>query len=174
MSEVGDKVLDQLPVFPDVTAEGEWEGLRIDGLVSKPLTLGRNDLVRLVQGELTDDFRCVEGWVVPGQQWEGVPVSTLLNLADPIDEAEYVVFAAGVYTVGLTLAEALDTGVIVALRLNGEWLPPEHGGPARLIARGRQCHSSVKWLDRIQLLAVPPQETGLEIAKARNARRLAA
>ena len=69
------------------------------------------------------------------------------------------------------MAEALDNNVIVALRLNGEWLPTEHSGPCRLMAQGQDCHFSVKWLDRIQLLADPPLETGLAIAQARNAAR---
>ncbi len=171
MSEQVERVLDQLPVFPDVAPEGEWRSLRVEGLVATPLTLSRDDLTTLVQRELTDDFRCVEGWVVRDQHWEGILVATLLDMAGPLAETAYVAFAAGGYTVGMTLAEALENHVIVALRLNGEWLPPEHGGPCRLMAQGKNCYSSVKWLDSIQLLAEPPPETGLAIAQARNTSR---
>ncbi len=171
MSGPTERVLDQLPVFSDVTPEYDWQRLRIDGLVAHPQTLDRAALAGLAQGRLTDDFRCVEGWVAPGQRWEGVPVAALLGLAGPLPEAGHVAFSAGGYTVGMTLPEALDSNVIVALRLNGEPLPAEHGGPCRLIAEGQSCHFSVKWLDRIELSADPPADTGLEIALARNAQR---
>ena len=137
MSEQVERVLDQLPVFPDIAPESEWRSLRVYGLVATPLTLSRDDLTTLVQRELTDDFRCVEGWVVRDQHWEGILVATLLDMAGPLAETAYVAFSAGGYTVGMTLAEALENHVIVALRLNGEWLPPEHGGPCRLMAQGK-------------------------------------
>ena len=171
MTEPAEKVLDQLPVFPDVTPDAEWHALRVEGLVDRPLDLGLDRLAALARGELVDDFACVDGWVVPDQRWEGVTVAALLELAGPRREAAHVAFSAGSYTVGMALAEALDHNVVVALRLNGQWLPAEHGGPCRLMAKGQDCYFSVKWLDRIQLLAEPPQETGLAIAQARNAAR---
>ena len=171
MSEPVERVLKQLPVFLDVAPEGEWHSLRVEGLVSTPLALSLDDLTGLVRHELVNDFRCVEGWVAPDQQWEGVPVAKLMDLAGPLSEAAYVALSAGGYTVGMTMAEALDSNVIVALRLNGDWLSTEHGGPCRLMAQGQDCHFSVKWLDRIQVLADPPLETGLAIAQARNAAR---
>jgi DMSO/TMAO reductase YedYZ molybdopterin-dependent catalytic subunit len=171
MTEPTEKVLEQLPVFPDVTPDGEWCSLSVEGLVATPLDLGQDDLTALGRGELVDDFRCVEGWVVPDQQWEGIPVAALVDMAGPLAEAAYVAFSAGGYTVGMTLAEALESNVIVALRLNGQWLSTEHGGPCRLMALGQACYFSVKWLDRIQLMAGPPQETGQAITQARNAGR---
>ncbi len=173
MSKPADEILEQLPVFTDVAPEGEWRQLRVEGLVARPLALDWDGLKALALGELVDDFRCVEGWVVRGQMWEGVPLAALLEAAGPLAEAAYVAFSAGGYTVAMTMPEALDSGVVLALRLNGEWLPAEHGGPCRLTARGRDCYFSVKWLDRVQLLSEPPQETGQAIAEARNAARKA-
>jgi DMSO/TMAO reductase YedYZ molybdopterin-dependent catalytic subunit len=169
MAEPVDRLLDQLPIHPDVAAENEWQGLRVDGLVAAPFTLSRDDLTDAGQGKLTDDFRCTDGWVVPGLRWEGVPVTVLLDRAGPLPEAAYVVFSAGEYTVGLAVEQARSTNVIVALRLNEEALPTEHGGPCRLVAQGQLCHFSVKWLDRIRLMADPPEETGLKIVTARKA-----
>ncbi len=170
MTEPVDRVLDQLPIHPDVAAESEWQGLRVDGLVEASFTLTREDLAETSQRTLTDDFRCTDGWVVPGLRWEGVPVAVLLDRAGPLPEAAFVAFSSGSYTVGLTVEQARDTNTIVALRLNEEELTTEHGGPCRLIAQGQECHFSVKWLDRIQLVAEPPEQTGLEIIKARKAR----
>lgn len=173
MSDANDEILEQLPVFADVTPEGEWRQLRVEGLVARPLALDWDGLKALAQGELVDDFRCVDGWVVRDQRWEGVPLAALLGIAGPLDGADYVAFSAGGYTVAMTMPEARESGVVLALRLNGEWLPAEHGGPCRLMAQGRDCYFSVKWLDRIQLLAEPARETGQAIAEARNAARKA-
>jgi DMSO/TMAO reductase YedYZ molybdopterin-dependent catalytic subunit len=40
---------------------------------------------------------------------------------------------------------------LVALRLNGEPLSVEHGGPFRLHVPGEACYTSIKWLDRIEV-----------------------
>ena len=95
MSDTGDKVLVHLPVFSDVTPESRWERLRVHGLVERPLELDRESLLALAQQGIAEDFHCVEGWVVPDQKWEGVPVSTLLDLAKPLPEAEYLRFSSG-------------------------------------------------------------------------------
>ena len=55
----------------------------------------------------------------------------------------------------IVLAEVEYSNVLIALRLNGKTLPHEHGGPCRLIATGKECHFSVKWIDRIDLRSSP-------------------
>ena len=149
-----------LPVCGADSPDAAWSQLSIGGLVNQPRVLDVNALSRLSQGEMVDDFRCVSGWVIPGQRWEGVPVADLLDDAGPLPEAQYVGFTAGGYTVGMTVAEARDAGVIVALRHNGAPLTSEHGGPCRLAVQGREGRWSVKWLERIDLLAEPPVDTG--------------
>lgn len=167
MSDSQKQVLDHLPVFPDVAPEGEWGRLVVQGLVDEPLELTQEDLTTLAQQGVAQDFHCVEGWVVPDQKWEGVPVSALVNLAKPLPESKFLSFSAGNYTVGMSLDEAKDSNVIIALRLNGETLPREHGGPCRLIAAAKDCHFSVKWLDRIDISETPAEDTGLPIVQAR-------
>lgn len=154
------EVLSVLPVCGAQNPEAAWLQLSIGGLVSRPRVLDVDALSRLSQGEMVDDFRCVSGWVAPDQHWEGVAVSDLLNDAGPLPEAQYVGFTSGGYTVGMTMDEARDAGVIVALRHNGAPLTIEHGGPCRLAVQGRAGRWSVKWLERIDLLAEPPEDTG--------------
>ncbi|HIM37916.1 MAG TPA: hypothetical protein EYM38_07870, partial [Dehalococcoidia bacterium] len=155
MSDTGDKVLDHLPVFSDVTPESQWERLRVQGLVEQPLELDQESLLDLAQQGIAEDFHCVEGWVVPDQKWEGVPVSTLLGLARPLPEAKYLRFSSGSYNVSLSMEEVESSSVIIALRLNGEALPHEHGGPCRLIAGAKKGNFSVKWVDLIEVTATP-------------------
>lgn len=160
MSDNAGEILKVLPVCGDTSPQSEWSQLKIGGLVAQPRTLDAVDLSNLAAGEMTDDFRCVSGWVAPGQHWEGVSVAELLAAAAPLPEARYVGFTAGGYTIGLTLAEARHAGVLVALRHNGAPLTGEHGGPCRLVVQGRAGRWSVKWLERIDLLADPPADTG--------------
>ena len=159
MSDTGDQVLDHLPVFSDVTPESRWERLRVQGLVERPLELDQESLLALAQQGIAEDFHCVEGWVVPNQKWEGVPVSTLLGLTKPIPEAEYLRFSSGSYHVSLSMEEVVSSSAIIALRLNGEALPQEHGAPCQLIAGAKKGNFSVKWVDLIEVTATPVEDT---------------
>ena len=89
-----------------------------------------------------------------------MPLSTLLGLARPIQEAEYLRFPSGIYNVSLSMEEVESSSVIIALRLNGEALPHEHGGPCRLIAGAKKGNFSVKWVDLIEVTATPVEGTG--------------
>ena len=149
-----------LPVCGAQIPDAAWKGLNIGGLVARPREFDAQGLSRLSQGELVDDFRCVSGWVAPDQRWEGVPLAQLLDDAAPLPEARYVGFTSGGYTVAMTVQEASESGIMVALRHNGAPLTVQHGGPCRLVVPGEAGRWSVKWLERIDLLAEPPEDTG--------------
>ncbi len=170
MSTFGENsIRESLPVFehhhgrPDV-----WPGLRIEGLVRNPSVFTEARLTELTSQALTDDFRCLEGWSVPDQTWEGVPLSVLLDIADPMPTARFAAISAADFTVAVALDE-YAANVLLATRLNGEKLPPEHGGPCRLVRVEQACYSSVKWVDSILLTDEMPVETAQDIAAARNA-----
>ncbi|MFQ6027716.1 MAG: molybdopterin-dependent oxidoreductase [Dehalococcoidia bacterium] len=170
MSNKHPEIRESLPRHSDGSEGAGWTALLVEGQVRQPLSLNREELAGLPRLRLSQDFRCEEGWIVPDLDWEGVPVSALLDQAGPLPEAGYVTFQAGEYRVSLTLAEALAPDVLLALGLNGEPLPLEHGGPCRLVAPDKVCYFSVKWVERITLAAERPQDTGREIAQARNRR----
>jgi DMSO/TMAO reductase YedYZ molybdopterin-dependent catalytic subunit len=160
-----DRVLEKLPVFsegfPDVC---EW-GLRVTGLVRKRLELTLGDLMKLPQVSLTFDFHCLEGWVVPGTEWQGVKASAVVMPASPLPEARYAIFKSGDYTEAFPV-ESLDQ-LVVAHSLHGKPLPRENGGPLRLVFSGQKCYQSIKWLEEIELTDRPIQATAREIALAR-------
>lgn len=152
--------LPALPLHPlpdDYPGVAGWR-LRVEGLVEHPLSLDVAEVAALASAETTGDFACVKGWVVEGLHWEGAPLAAILAAAGPRPEARWLRVRAGAYTVALPLAEACNTGLL-ALRLNGAPLMPLHGAPLRLIAPGTTCHYSVKWVDRIDLLADDPGNT---------------
>jgi DMSO/TMAO reductase YedYZ molybdopterin-dependent catalytic subunit len=101
---------------------------------------------------------------VGNAEWTGTPVRGLLEEAGVEADAAEVLFSGldrgvegGVaqrYERGLALDEALD-GALLAWAINGEPLPPQHGFPLRLLVPGWYGMASVKWLERITVLAEP-------------------
>ena len=164
-----ENTLDSLPIFTDHHGRPEtWPGLRIEGLVRNPTLLTKADLDSLTQQSITDDFRCLEGWSVPDQDWEGVPLSVVLDIARPLPNAGYAAISAADYSVTVPL-DVDASQVLLATRLNGAPLEADHGGPCRLVIVDQACYASIKWVDCIRLTEAPPEDTAREIAAARNA-----
>jgi DMSO/TMAO reductase YedYZ molybdopterin-dependent catalytic subunit len=158
-----------LPVHPvpvGLVASDAWR-LRVDGLVAQSLDLSVSEIEALGAQARSADFVCEEGWMVPNQQWEGVAVAAILGRAGVQPEACFLKVYAGNFTVLLTLEEALTGGALLARCLNGTPLTPEHGAPLRLVAPGRACFYSVKWVDRLEVLAHEAPTTGETIARNR-------
>ena len=59
------------------------------------------------------------------------------------------------YARSLPLTDALAGDALLAYEVNGVPLPPQHGFPLRLVVPGWYGMASVKWLERISLLAEP-------------------
>jgi DMSO/TMAO reductase YedYZ molybdopterin-dependent catalytic subunit len=160
-----------LPVHGAGAAPGP-DTLRVDGLVARPLTLRVADLRALPGETLVDDFTCLEGWTVPGLRWQGVRLAAVLDLAQVQPEARWVQASAGegdeTFSLPLPLPEARRA--FLAYGLGGQPLAPGHGGPLRLVVPGRECFTSVKWLDRLQLQAEPGPDTARAIATRRLAK----
>ena len=168
MTQPENAVFDALPVFENHHGRPEtWAGLRTEGMVEQPTEFSAAELLELTRQTIVDDFRCVEGWSAPGQEWEGVPLAVLLEMVKPLPNARFAAIAAADFQVGVELDDASE--VLLATRLNGADLPEEHGGPCRLVSVGQACYASVKWVDSITLMDAPPEETARTIAMARNA-----
>lgn len=163
------RIIEGLPAHPvpDALPGPDVWRLRVDGLVAAPRTLTLADVLSLRAQAVAADFTCEEGWTAPDQEWDGVPVAVVLREAGPLPGAAFVRVHAGDYTVLLPLDEAVGGGSLLAHRLNGAALTPEHGAPLRLVAPGRACFWSVKWVDRLEVLAEEAPATGEAIARAR-------
>lgn len=157
--------LSALPVHRGGPHESAEPRLVVEGLVARRLELTPADLAAFRQAEVTDDFRCLEGWSVPGLHWGGVALATVLEAAGVAEQARFVQASAGEFSVPLSLEEA--RGALLATRLGDAPLPREHGWPVRLVVPGTDCFTSIKWLDRIELRAEPGANTGREIALGR-------
>jgi DMSO/TMAO reductase YedYZ molybdopterin-dependent catalytic subunit len=130
----------------------DWS-LRIHGLVEREITLTFD---QLVQRELVDAWItlcCVSnevgGPLIGNAQWTGVPVADLLVEAgvDPSADAVLQTSADG-WTCG-TPIEAVTDGrsALLAVGMNGEPLPIEHGFPVRMVVPGLYGFvSATKWV----------------------------
>ena len=137
---------------PDVPIDG-WT-LRIHGMVDRELELSFEDLLsrRLVEERVT--LTCVSnevgGEYVGNASWIGVPMCDLLREAGVQAGADAVKStSADDFTVGTPLQALQDAerNALVAIAMNGEPLPLEHGFPARMVTPGLYGFvSATKWL----------------------------
>lgn len=128
--------------------------LQVSGMVHRPLELSLEDLrTKLPRTAFVHYFQCVTGWRVPDVHWEGVSLSAVLDAAGVSEKATALRFfsADGAYTESLTLAQARLPQVIVADRMIGSDVTPDHGGPVRLYVAPMYGYKSIKWLDRIEV-----------------------
>lgn len=160
------RIVDKLPVHSSGDGKDvRSRVIRVDGLVGKRRELTLADLERMPQQDLTDDFTCLEGWTVPGIQWRGVLLKTVLSVAEASPEARYVQIAAGDFSV--TLPWDVADRALLAIRLGDGAVPSEHGGPVRLVVPGGECFTSIKWVDHVEVRAEPGADTAKKIALGR-------
>jgi DMSO/TMAO reductase YedYZ molybdopterin-dependent catalytic subunit len=116
----------------------------------------------------TDDGRLPPGQYDTGRSWPvlnaevtpkfdmtfaGVSVDTLLDAAGVQPAATHVVaFSHTGYTTNLPLADVTGGKAWVAWEVDGEPLPREHGGPARLLVPHLYFWKSAKWVAGLRLL----------------------
>jgi DMSO/TMAO reductase YedYZ molybdopterin-dependent catalytic subunit len=146
--------------------------LMVGGAVKRPTSLAPEDVRRLPRRRLTATLECAGNGrafmspPVPGEQWrlgavstaewEGVPLSAVLGLAEIGTDAVEVVFTgADGFARSLPIDEALGDNVLLVDTMNGEPLTREHGAPFRLLVAGWYGMAAVKWLDRIDVSRTP-------------------
>lgn len=159
----------------------DW-AFSVEGMVQRPFTLTVRDLIEQYEqatypvtlvcaGNRRKEQNIVRkskgfSWGPAGLStalWTGVPIADLLNKARPIRGARYVCFEGadklpnGHYGTSVKLNWCLnaDRGIMVAHRMNGHALHPDHGKPVRMIIPGQIGGRSVKWLKRIIVTMEP-------------------
>jgi DMSO/TMAO reductase YedYZ molybdopterin-dependent catalytic subunit len=165
--------------FPIPTIDRNAWWLHVDGEVEKPFAIDYEELITLESLTTPATLECagnnrnflepkVKGvqWrlgAVGTAEWTGVPLSLLLDratlkpnacevvlegadrgtLEDPKSPPGELKFARSIPV------EKARRDVLLAYKMNGEDLPPEHGFPVRAIVPGWYAMASVKWLQRI-------------------------
>jgi DMSO/TMAO reductase YedYZ molybdopterin-dependent catalytic subunit len=119
-------------------------------LVQAPVVLSRADLLRLEQHTASLPIACVEGWSTDNQAWTGVRLGDLARMAGVTRPASVLVQSlqnGGAFgqTV-LSAGQILDPDSLLALRVNGADLTPDHGYPARVIVPAIPGVHATKWV----------------------------
>ncbi|ORX45271.1 molybdopterin binding oxidoreductase [Hesseltinella vesiculosa] len=159
---------------PQVQAESHT--LTIRGLIQRPITLTLKDIMTYPRHTIAISMACAGnrrkeqnmykqsigfGWGPSGvstAMWTGVFLRDILNECGVRPECKYVWFEGcdktqkGAYGTSLPLYRCMSDhfDVMLAFQMNGEWLPPDHGYPLRLIVPGCIGGRSVKWLSTIE------------------------
>ncbi|MDQ6617703.1 MAG: molybdopterin-dependent oxidoreductase [Actinomycetota bacterium] len=132
--------------------------LGVTGMVARPFALSYRELSALPQIEADITISCVSndvgGDLVGTARWQGILLTDLLQRARSRPGANQVVGRSlDGWTAGFPTALALDgRRAMVALGMNGNPLPLDHGFPARLVVPGLYGYvSATKWLHQIEL-----------------------
>ena len=142
--------------FPKVDPDS-WR-LNVTGMVDRPYEMTFDDLLGMQTVERYVTLSCVSnevgGDLVGNAKWLGIPLRTILNRAGVQDGATQIVGrSVDDFTVGFPTEVAFDgRAALVAIGMNGEPLPFDHGFPARLVVPGLYGYvSATKWLSEIEL-----------------------
>ncbi len=145
--------------FPVLTAEptprldtATWT-MTVDGLVGTSHTWTWSELHQMAQSEYRGDIHCVTTWSKLDTRFGGLGVDQLLELACPRPEATHVLATSTTgYTTNLPLEHIVNGQAWIVWTHDGNPLPPEHGGPVRLLVPHLYFWKSAKWITRLTLL----------------------
>jgi len=143
--------IDTALVVPQVDP-ATWE-LRVHGLVEEEVVLTWDDLLASDLVEAWVTLACVSnpvgGDLVGNQRWLGLPVREVLARARPTADADMVLSRSVDGFTASTPLEVLtdDRDALLAVAMDGEPLPPEHGFPVRMVVPGLYGYvSATKWV----------------------------
>lgn len=148
--------IDTALVVPQVDPD-TWQ-LRIHGRVRNPYTITFADLLARPMIERYVTLACVSnqvgGDLIGNARWLGTPVKELIEAAEPLPGADQVVSrSVDGWTCGTPTAVLTDgRDALLAIGMNGEPLPTEHGFPVRMVVPGLYGYvSACKWITEIEL-----------------------
>lgn len=144
----------QLPVIDPDT----WT-LQVTGMVEHELTLTYSQLLERPLTEHVTTLSCmsnqVGGALVGNAVWLGVPVRDLLAEAAPLSGATMVLSSSQDGWSAATPLSVLrdpDVAALLAVGMNGDPLPPEHGFPVRMVVPGLYGDvSATKWVTQLKV-----------------------
>ena len=115
-----------------------------------PVALRRADLLAMKQHTASLPIACVEGWSTDDQAWEGVRLLDLATMAGVTRPSSVLVRSlehGGAFSqVVLSAGQIMDPESLLALRVNGADLTPDHGYPARVIVPASPGVHCTKWV----------------------------
>ncbi|MFI6221483.1 molybdopterin-dependent oxidoreductase [Nocardia salmonicida] len=148
--------IDTALIVPQVSTDS-WS-LRIHGMVEQEITLTWDDLLRRTPVERLVTLACVSnpinGDLIGNARWLGYRLDELLAQARPLPDADMVLsHSKDGWTAGSPLSALTDgRDALLAIGMNGEPLPVQHGYPARLVVPGLYGYvSATKWVTELEV-----------------------
>ncbi len=144
----------QVPVIDP----GDWS-LTITGMVEEEVSVTFAELLALPLVEHVATLTCVSnevgGGLVGNALWLGYPIRDLLARARPLAGADMVLSTShDGFTAGTPLDALTDPSrqSLLAVGMNGEPLPLEHGFPVRMVVPGLYGYvSATKWVTELKV-----------------------
>jgi DMSO/TMAO reductase YedYZ molybdopterin-dependent catalytic subunit len=162
--------------------EASWR-LGVSGMVGQPLRLSLRELTQLPAETMAVTLECAGNdrarfqpptsgvpWgpgAVSTAEWTGPRLADVLRRAGIQPGAREVIFGGadrgtvdGVshlarFERSMPVADAVESGALLAYAMNGQPLPARHGYPLRLVVPGWYAMASVKWLTDIRVTDEP-------------------
>ena len=135
----------------------DWS-LRITGMVEREIQISWDELLALPMQESHVTLACVSnevgGDLIGNALWLGHPVRELLARAGVAPDADMVLSRSSDGFTASTPLEALtdDRDALLAVGMNGEPLPIEHGFPVRMVVPGLYGYvSATKWVTELEV-----------------------
>jgi DMSO/TMAO reductase YedYZ molybdopterin-dependent catalytic subunit len=148
--------VDTALVLPQVPPDS-WK-LRIHGLVEREIEVSFADLLRRPLIETFVTLTCVSdpvgGPYIGNARWLGASLASLIREARPRAGADQILStSADGFTCGTPVQTVLDgRHALLAVAMNGQPLPVEHGFPARMVVPGLYGYvSATKWVTDIKI-----------------------
>ena len=150
----GQYVEDGFPVLtagPTPRIEPDSWSFRIDGMVAETRQWSAAEFRALPFETVPCDIHCVTKWSKLGTSFGGVSVDVLLEDVEPLG-AYAMAYSYGGYTTNLAIEDLTDGKAWVVTEHEGEPLPREHGGPARLLVPHLYFWKSAKWVAGLRVI----------------------
>jgi DMSO/TMAO reductase YedYZ molybdopterin-dependent catalytic subunit len=148
--------VDTALVVPQVSPQS-WQ-LRIHGMVDRPMTITFDDLMRRPMIDHDVTLTCVAesvgGGYIGNARWQGALLADLLKEAGIQKGANQIVMRdVNGMNLGVATDPVMDGRVsLLAVGMNGQPLPQEHGFPARVVVPGLYGYvSACKWVVDMEL-----------------------
>lgn len=142
-----------LSLGPTPLVDKDTWRLKISGKVEEPLLFRWADIEKLPHVDVVRDIHCVTKWSKFDTDWSGIFLDEFFSRARLLPEATHMLaYSADGYSANIPLEDVRGDKALVVTAYRGEPIPPEHGGPVRLLIPHLYFWKSAKWLEEIKCI----------------------